>query len=66
MQSRYGDLLSAPERALLDSFRSMDFTAQCLYVRLVSRVGPWFRADRLAYPEIGEVPRALDARNNFV
>ena len=29
--------------------RALGFDAQCLYVRLVSRVGPWFREDKLQY-----------------
>jgi hypothetical protein len=54
VESRYGDLLDARERSFLASYRSLSFDAQCLYVRLVSRVGPWFRARRLAYPELGQ------------
>ena len=61
VQERYADLLLEPERALLQDFRRLPFAAQCLYVRLVSRVGPWFRMDKLAYPEIGELSAALDA-----
>ena len=61
VQERYEDLLLERERALLQDFRRLPFAAQCLYVRLVSRVGPWFRMDKLAYPEIGELSAALDA-----
>lgn len=61
VQERYADLLLEPERALLQDFRRLPFAAQCLYVRLVSRVGPWFRVDKLAYPEIGDLTAAMDA-----
>jgi hypothetical protein len=54
VESRYGDLLADGETAFLDSYRALSFDAQCLYVRLISRVGPWFRAARLDYPELGE------------
>ncbi len=61
VERRYGDLLAAPERDLLDGFRELPFEAQCLYVRLVSRVGPWFRESRLNYPELSDLRVALDA-----
>lgn len=60
VEQQYGDLLSADERALLGLFRELEFTAQCLYVRLVSRVGPWFRESKLAYPELGPLTAAID------
>lgn len=59
VESRYQDLLSAAERAVLRRWRGLPVPAQCLYVRLVSRVGPWFRDDKLAYPELGEIGVAL-------
>jgi hypothetical protein len=59
VEARYGDLLSPGERALLERFSRATFAAQCLYVRLISRVGPWFRTDRLDYPEIDDMPGAL-------
>lgn len=58
---RYGDLLESGETALLERFAALPETAQCLYLRLVSRVGPWFRASRLRYDEIGDPAPALDA-----
>jgi VRR-NUC domain-containing protein/Fanconi-associated nuclease 1-like protein/Fanconi anemia protein nuclease-like protein len=61
IERQYGDLLAPPERALLDNFRRLDFQAQCLYVRLVSRVGPWFRESKLAYPELDKLPGAIDS-----
>jgi hypothetical protein len=60
VEAQYADLLTAEERALLADFRQLDFEAQCLYVRLVSRVGPWFRESRLAYAELGEIAPLVD------
>jgi len=60
VEERYGDILSRDERAVLDCFRALPFEAQCLYVRLVSRTGPWFRESKLRYPEIGPLDRPLD------
>ncbi|MDO8860948.1 VRR-NUC domain-containing protein [Haliea sp. E1-2-M8] len=59
VEALYGDLLHADERALLARWRDLPEPAQCLYVRLVSRVGPWFRRSKLAYAEIGDLAAAL-------
>jgi hypothetical protein len=61
VQERYADLLTEAELALLENFRRLATPARCLYVRLISRVGPWFRTDRLHYPEIGDLSRAVRA-----
>ena len=60
VESQYADILEQPEQRLLATFHRLDFTAQCLYVRLVSRVGPWFRESRLSYAELGELAPAVD------
>lgn len=59
VESQYLDLLDDSERAFLQAFRRLSFEAQCLYVRLISRVGPWFRACKLDYPELGEAKPIL-------
>jgi len=61
VEARYGDLLSTGERAVLAAFDALPAPARCLYLRLLSRVGPWFRASRLDYAEIGPPGPALDA-----
>jgi hypothetical protein len=53
--SLYGDLLGDEEKAFSAAFRSRSLAAQRLYVRLISRKGPFFRSDRLRYQEIGDV-----------
>tara|TARA_R110002110_G_scaffold414122_1_gene643073 strand:- start:12484 stop:14166 length:1683 start_codon:yes stop_codon:yes gene_type:complete len=59
VEALYGDLLHPAERALLARWRDLPESAQCLYVRLVSRVGPWFRSGKLAYAEITDIAGAL-------
>jgi hypothetical protein len=61
VEAQYGDLLAPAEQLFLQSFRGLPFDGQCLYVRLVSRVGPWFRESRLAYPELGPIAPAVDS-----
>jgi len=60
VEAQYGDILNDEEHALLRTFRQLDFKAQCLYIRLVSRTGPWFRESKLAYGELGPVTALLD------
>lgn len=52
-EARYGDLLLQDEQAILERFRILSLGAQRLYVRMLTRRGPWFRCDGLVYPEIG-------------
>jgi hypothetical protein len=60
VEAQYGDILSDNELGLLQVFRDLTFNAQCLYVRLISRTGPWFRESKLAYAELGPVTHLLD------
>ena len=60
VEARYGDILSTAEQSLLQRFRQLSLQAQCLYVRLVSRVGPWFRECKLSYDELGPLAPAVD------
>ncbi len=52
---RYADLLTAQEKEFIQAFYQVDHDAQCLLVRLSSRKGPLFRADKLSYPEIASI-----------
>jgi len=54
VQSRYGDLLSPEEAAILADFHHLSLGARRLYVRMLTRKGPWFRRDGLHYDEIGD------------
>ncbi len=60
VEEQYGDLLTRREHDFLQTYRALAFDAQCLYVRLVSRVGPWFRESKLAYSELGAIPAIVD------
>lgn len=60
VEVQYGDLLNSDENRFLSDYRDLGFDAQCLYVRLVSRVGPWFREAKLHYPELDNVSAAVD------
>lgn len=60
VEDQYGDLLTPPEHAFIEAYRGLGFDAQCLYVRLISRVGPWFRESRLSYPELSAIAPAVD------
>jgi hypothetical protein len=53
--SQYRDVLMDTELDFLERFATLDSAQQCLYLRLVSRVGPWFRLSALSYEEIGAI-----------
>ncbi len=53
VSSRYGDLLHGDEHARVEAFLALPEPARRLYVRLLTRKGPWFREDGLEYTEIG-------------
>jgi hypothetical protein len=61
VEERYGDLLHPEERARLGQFQRLPKGARRLYVRMLTREGPWFRPDKLEYPDIPEGPAALAA-----
>ncbi len=61
VEARYADLLSVEEQEVLARIRRLPLNARCLYIRLVSRSGPWFRESKLDYSEITETGEALDA-----
>lgn len=55
----YGDLLASNETHWYDSFSALSEAAQCLYIRLLTRKGPYFRYDKIHYPEIDSVDAAF-------
>ena len=61
VEAQYSDLLTPAEQRFLQCYRELPFEAQCLYVRLVSRVGPWFRESKLDYAELGAVAPLVDS-----
>lgn len=57
---RYDDLLHKDEHQVIQTFRQLERGSQCLFVRLSSRKGPFFRADKLAYAEIESIEHAAN------
>lgn len=58
VDERYSDLLNAEERDFVSSFHRLPLASQALLVRMVMRKGTLFRANKLAYPEIGSTQDA--------
>ena len=58
LRTRYADVLGAPEQDFIARFAQLPEPAQALLVRLVMRRGPWFRAGKLVYEEIGDIDAA--------
>ena len=56
VDEQYEDLLNAAERGFSRNFRELSLAAQRPYVRLICRVGPHFRSDKLSYTEITNIP----------
>ena len=46
-------LLTTEEGRALAAFVALPLPAQLLFVRMLTRKGPWLRSDRLDYPEVG-------------
>ncbi|CAB3652401.1 VRR-NUC domain-containing protein [Achromobacter aegrifaciens] len=55
---RYADLLDDAERRFMAEFPALPQASQALMVRMLMRRGPWFRASRLTYEEIGAAEAA--------
>jgi hypothetical protein len=58
--AHYDDLLSDDEKNFIARFSQLDRQSQCLFVRLSSRKGPLFRADKLHYAEIDSIEQAAN------
>ncbi|MFD4838554.1 VRR-NUC domain-containing protein [Achromobacter sp. NPDC058515] len=58
VSDRYADLLDADERRFLTDFGALPQASQALMARMLMRRGPWFRASRLVYEEIGGIEAA--------
>jgi hypothetical protein len=56
---QYEDLLEQREKEFYDRYQSLDTSARCLYIRLVSRRGPLFRSEQLSYPELGDLQTVI-------
>lgn len=56
---RNADLLDAAELRFIAAWRAAGTGARRLFARLLTRKGPWIRADRLDYAEVDDLPAAL-------
>lgn len=59
VEKNHGDLLTTEERDFITCLQGISVSAQRLYARLVSRKGPWIRADKLSYSEVPDIVGAL-------
>lgn len=57
--ARYGEFLLPVERSLMESYHALSHAARCVYVRMLTRKGPWFRRETLEYAEIADTDAAL-------
>ncbi|MGX5201149.1 VRR-NUC domain-containing protein [Aliikangiella sp. IMCC44632] len=55
----YSDLLNEQEQTFYHQFKSLPLSAQYLYVRMLTRKGEYFRADKLSYDEVTCAQAAL-------
>jgi hypothetical protein len=60
LRARDADLLAPRELEFMDQFSRLEQSSQALLVRMIMRKGPLFRADRLAYGEIGDTGAAIE------
>jgi hypothetical protein len=49
---QYCDLLSEQEKQFYSTFQALTLDSRKLFVRLTNRKGPYFRLDKLIYPEV--------------
>lgn len=57
--TRYGCLLTEVETTHIARIEALSLAGRMLYARLVNRRGPYFRIDKLAYPEIPSLAEAV-------
>nr|WP_272880979.1 VRR-NUC domain-containing protein [Pseudomonas fragi] len=56
--ARYEDVLNVDEQRFISGFAQLPGPSQALWVRMIMRKGDHFRAGRLNYPEVGDIPLA--------
>lgn len=58
LEHRYADVLSDEEHRFINDFKDLPRESRALLVRMVMRKGVHFRASKLYYAEIGDIPSA--------
>lgn len=59
VSAHYAHVLAPGHQSFINEFAKLPLAAQRLYVRLVNRKGRIFAANRLRYPEIGDLPSVI-------
>jgi len=59
VEENYDDLLTKKEKSIIESFKLIPKNARLLFVRLISRKGPFFLIEKLNYEEIS-LTKAID------
>jgi hypothetical protein len=59
VRARYGNMLTPEESSYLAKLDSLSRPAKQLFTRLVNRRGPFFRVEKIIYPEIADIDEAL-------
>ncbi|MES2825593.1 MAG: VRR-NUC domain-containing protein [Pseudomonadota bacterium] len=60
VMQQHQDMLNNDEKTFIAHFQKLNHQSQCLFVRLSSRKGPLFRADKLQYSEINSIALAAN------
>lgn len=60
VSDRYRNVLLVEETQSLDRFLACSLNARALYGRLLTRKPSYFRVDKITYPEISDIPNAID------
>ena len=60
VDNMYAQLLTPSEKTFLENYRLLPEDAQCLFIRFCNRRSSFFRINALSYPEIADIPAALN------
>ena len=60
IQRHYDHVLDVPETLFFKDFHGLSESAQCLFVRLINRRGPFFRFNKINYEEIQDLTMACE------
>lgn len=60
MEKQYHHILDEPEYLFYQDFRNLSEDAKCLYLRFSNRRGNFFRINKIAYQEIGDIQGAKE------
>ena len=64
VKDNYSDMLHKEELSFVSEFKKLSINAKSLYVRLITRKGPFFRLDKLKYVEIKDIKSSVNEMIN--